>query len=495
MIPRLFEGETKIWLTEGFGRFTEALSCVVHEERNGAYELTMVYPTIGRLFEYLEVGMLIVAQPNETDREQPFRIYKITTPFNGKVTINAQHISYDLAGIPVTPFTATGIAQTLERLALNAPLLPVGYRFSSDIVNTTSAFKSFPVKSVRACLGGSEGSLLDTFSGQGTGEFEWNVFDVILHKHRGTDSGAVIAYGKNMTDFSKQDSNEQQYTGVLAYWQNDQDCAYGTVQYVGTHTSDRREKIYLFDASDKFESRPTGTQLNEVAASYRDQRNIGMVKKTIQVSFVPLWNTVEYQDIKALEHVSLCDTVTVKYPELNNLEVSMKVVEVEYNVLMDRYNSITLGEPRSTLADTINSEIDTAIQKSKTKNAVLYVDGQTVNIDNGKVVATEGAYSFNLMKGGLLRPFNREGWGTTVVIQSLANLDSTVTTVLVMTGNNTTANLNTLWLVRRNGNLCIQLGGQTGQVTVTSSNGTITAKSNNSSNIEVFFMAVDGSNV
>lgn len=495
MIPRLFSGDTTIWLTEGLGRFTEALSCVVHEERNGAYELTMVYPVTGYLYPNIETGNLIVAQPNDTSREQPFRIYKATTPLNGKVTIYAQHISYDLAGIPVLPFTATGISQTLTRLRSNAVDLPVDYRFSTDIENTTSAFKSFPVKSVRACLGGSEGSVLDTFSGAGTGEFEWDVFDVKLHKYRGTDTNVTIEYGKNMTDFSKQDSNEQQYTGVLAYWQNDQDCAYGTVQYVGTHTSDRREKIYLFDATDKFESRPTGTQLNEVAASYRDQRNIGMVKKTIQVSFIPLWNTVEYQDIKVLEHVSLCDTVTVRYPELNNLEVTMKVVETEYNVLMDRYNSITLGEPRSTLADTINSEIDSAIQKSKVKNAVLYVDGQTVNIDNGKVVVTEGGYNFNLMKSGLLRPFNREGWGTTVVLQSLNNLDSTVGTVFIITGNNASANLNTLWLVRRNSDLCVQLGGQTGQVTVTSSNGTITVKSNNSSNIEVFFMAVDGSNV
>lgn len=495
MIPRLFESNTTIWLSEGIGRFTEAISCVVHEERNGAYELTMVYPMSGHLYQYLQTGRIIYATPNETSRDQPFRIYKITTPFNGRVTIYAQHISYDLAGIPVLPFTATGITQALERLRSNAQDLPTNYRFSSDIENTTSAFKSFPVKSVRACLGGSEGSLLDTFSGQGTGEFEWDRFDVILHKRRGTDSGAVIAYGKNMTDFSLEDSNESQYTGVLAYWQNDTDCAYGTIQYAGTHTSDRLEKIYLFDATDKFESRPTAIQLNEVAASYRDQRNIGMVKKTIQVSFIPLWNTVEYQDIKVLEHVSLCDTITVRYPELNGLEVTMKVVETEYNVLLDRYNSITLGEPRSTLADTINTEIDTAIQKSKVKSAVLYTDGQTVNIDNGKVVATDGAYSFNLMKNGLLRPFNREGWGTTVVIQSLLNLDSTVTTVLVMTGNNASTNLNTLWLVRRNSDLCVQLGGQTGQVTVTSSNGTITVKSNNSSNIEVFFMAVDGSNV
>lgn len=495
MIPRLFESNTTIWLSEGIGRFTEAISCVVHEERNGAYELTMVYPMSGHLYQYLQTGRIIYATPNETSRDQPFRIYKITTPFNGRVTIYAQHISYDLAGIPVLPFTATGITQALERLRSNAQDLPTNYRFSSDIENTTSAFKSFPVKSVRACLGGSEGSLLDTFSGQGTGEFEWDRFDVILHKRRGSDSGAVIAYGKNMTDFSLEDSNESQYTGVLAYWQNDTDCAYGTIQYAGTHTSDRIEKIYLLDASDKFESRPVGTQLNEIAASYRDQHNINTYKSTIQVSFVPLWNTEEYKDVQLLEHVSLCDTVTISYPELNDLMVQMKVVEVEYNVLMERYNSIVLGEPKSTLAETINQQIDDAVQKANVKNAVLYVDGTTVNIDNGDLITTEGAYSLNTLKNGLLRPFVREGWGTTVTISSLQTMDPSVGTVLIATGSNASANLNTLWLVRRSSDLCVQLGGTTGQVTVTSSNGTITVKSNNTSNIEVFYMAVDGSNV
>lgn len=42
---------------------------------------------------------------NDTAADQAFRIYRITKPLNGIVTIYGQHISYDLANVPVLPFS------------------------------------------------------------------------------------------------------------------------------------------------------------------------------------------------------------------------------------------------------------------------------------------------------------------------------------------------------------------------------------------------------
>ena len=44
MIPILLSGET----VKGF--LSDALTCVVTEERNGIYELTLTYPVTGALF-------------------------------------------------------------------------------------------------------------------------------------------------------------------------------------------------------------------------------------------------------------------------------------------------------------------------------------------------------------------------------------------------------------------------------------------------------------
>ena len=45
--PRLFPAEATAFTTEGLGALTDAISCTVTEERNGAFELSMVYPLTG----------------------------------------------------------------------------------------------------------------------------------------------------------------------------------------------------------------------------------------------------------------------------------------------------------------------------------------------------------------------------------------------------------------------------------------------------------------
>ena len=88
------------------GVLRDAVSCTVTEERNGAFELEMVYPITGQHYSSLALRGLILAKPNPYGEAQYFRIYKISRPINGQVTVNAQHISYDLSGIPVGPCKA-----------------------------------------------------------------------------------------------------------------------------------------------------------------------------------------------------------------------------------------------------------------------------------------------------------------------------------------------------------------------------------------------------
>ena len=55
-----------------------------------------------------------------------------------------------------------------------------------------------------------------------------------------------------------------------------------------------------------------------------------------------------------MEKVSLCDTVTVIVPQMN-VAVKTKVVKTDYNVLLERYNSVELGTIKRNVADTIAS--------------------------------------------------------------------------------------------------------------------------------------------
>ena len=190
MKPILFTENSTDFTTNGIGRLSDAISCVVDEERNGQFELQMVYPESGVHFSDIGIRKIIVAKPSASGLLQPFRIYKITKPINSKVTISAQHISYDLTKNVAMPFevTASGSAcgTVLQQLKSNA-VESCPFTFWTDVTTVASYTQKAPA-SIRSRLGGSEGSVLDQFGG----EYEWDNFNVRLHRDRGVVTGVTL---------------------------------------------------------------------------------------------------------------------------------------------------------------------------------------------------------------------------------------------------------------------------------------------------------------
>ncbi|MBQ7540832.1 MAG: hypothetical protein IJT44_00900 [Clostridia bacterium] len=109
MIPILMQDDTTV------GFLKEAMSCVVTEERNGVFELSLTYPVTGTLFDKLQIDRFVKAKPNDTADLQLFRIYEVTKPMNGIVTVDAEHVSYALSNFPVEDIRITGTAtQAIE---------------------------------------------------------------------------------------------------------------------------------------------------------------------------------------------------------------------------------------------------------------------------------------------------------------------------------------------------------------------------------------------
>lgn len=102
----LHESTETAFTTNGLGTLSDSITCEVTEERNGEFELEMEYPVTGIRYKELQLRRIIMAKPNPYSDLQPFRIYAITKPINGIVTINAEHISYDMSGYPVSAFAA-----------------------------------------------------------------------------------------------------------------------------------------------------------------------------------------------------------------------------------------------------------------------------------------------------------------------------------------------------------------------------------------------------
>ena len=95
---RLFDASETTFTANGKGVISDAVSCVVFQVLNGEYELQMEYPVSGIRFSDITSRSIIMAKPDKISDEQPFRIYRITKPLNGIVTIYARHLAYDITG-------------------------------------------------------------------------------------------------------------------------------------------------------------------------------------------------------------------------------------------------------------------------------------------------------------------------------------------------------------------------------------------------------------
>ena len=356
MIPILYKEDTTNFATYGIGTLTDTISCEVTEERNGVYECVLKYPVTGVHFGAIKKERLIKAKPNDTSKPQAFRIYRITTPLNGIVKIYAQHISYDLIGIPVPMCsTAPMMPQLLADQLFASTLIPHNFTFKTEYTLPQRCEIAKP-KNLRAVLGGSGGSFLDIWGG----EFEWDNFDIIQHKERGANNGVVIEYGKNLTKLEQDSDISEIYTDLLPYAVSTDEEGVETVVTLYeqtlpiTKTSLTQKKILIKDFTDSFESGESihHNELRLKAKDYIANNPLGIETPALTISFEPLWKQPEYPAI--LERVSLCDTVTVKHTDYG-ISVQQKVIKTVYDSLLEKYISITLGAVKSNFINEVSN--------------------------------------------------------------------------------------------------------------------------------------------
>ena len=404
MIPILFKADATSFTSFGIGVLRDCTSCEVTEERNGAFECVFKYPTNGQFYEEIKTERLVKAKPNDTANDQMFRIYRITTPLNGIVTVYAQHLSYDLSNIAALLWSSESISPSLamERLFANTA---TEHNFTCQ--TDYSAAKPFSVskpKSVRACLGGTAGSFLDLWGG----EFEWDNFLVKHHQGRGQQTGVVIEYGKNLTSMEHDNDNTEVYTDMLPYAVQTAEDGTETVITLPevllpiTDSTLVQDKTLIKDFTESFDygTAIPADLLRAKANSYLSANPMGVAMPTLTVAFEPLWKQPEYAAV--LERVSLCDTVTIRH-SLLGITSKAKIITTVYDTLAEKYISLTLGTAKANLLNDVASaeaaaeEVSTKIDRfpslinSAVKNATSLISGQNggyvvihTNSDNGQ---------------------------------------------------------------------------------------------------------------
>ena len=395
MKPILYAHEETSFTSAGLAILSDCISFTVEEELNGTYEAEFQYPITGRHYDLIQEGLIVGATHDDSGILQPFEIYKRSAPIDGKVTFNAHHISYRLSKEVVMPFTATSLAGALTNIASNI-VGGTGFSFSTDMA-AAGELKIDKPSAARAVLGGEENTLLQVFGG----EFEFDKFNVILHSQRGTATDVEIRYGKNLSDLTQEIDKSEAYNAIVPFWKDSSKATLVTLPEVYiAHDPDAELTMMPLDLSDQFDKKPTVAQLRAKAQEKFDAGKPWTPSETIDVDFVALWQTDEYEQYAELQRVHLGDSVSVYYPALGVIANAQRVVKTVYNTLLDRYDEITLNELKETLADMNDQSIATGMNTAISDAVKLTID--SIKTSKGGSVTTDanGVANINSLVGG-----------------------------------------------------------------------------------------------
>lgn len=378
MIPRIYDNSFTTYESNGLGLLVDAISCQVEEESNGDFELTLVYPSEGSFFYALKQDNLIKADASDSLKGQLFRIDTISKPLNGQVTVYAKHITFDLA-----------------KNSLNVDLTEKNIKCENagkHMLQSSDADSRFTIESNIEMLGnysmdrktdclsaiaGTRGSLIDTF-GNGPKLLRDN-FTIKVLARRGKDDNALIAYKKNITGFTL----EEDYTEIIniikpyaTYTENEVEKTL-YIDEIGVKSSRYVEgdivKSQWMDFSDDFEDDETPTQekLKNLAEKYFNDNKCDLPKMTYKIEFQPLSQTEEYKEdgLAELEYIGMDDSVYIANSKYG-IRDQARVIKTTYNVLADKYISIELGDPKTTLGSIINKSNNNTVTKDEVKDLI-----------------------------------------------------------------------------------------------------------------------------
>ena len=397
MIPILFEKTETAFTSSGIGRLVDCIECKVTEELNtGVYECDFHYPVTGEMYSEITLGRIVGVTHDDIGDLQPFDIVSCSKPIDGVVSFHAVHISYRLARyIAKVPQQTVSDNLKASNMFDNAyPQLNVGrftYHIGSIISGYMAATADGLPRSVREWIGGVAGGYLDTYGG----EVVWDKFEVQFVAQRGTLRDFTIRYGVNMMDYQEEQDGQETYTLAIPFWKGQGNLVVGGLVDSGLTPYDRPLCVAL-DLTDKFETEPTTAQLEAEALSIMTSGQPNLPRRSIEVDFVRLQDLEDYGDYSDLATCELGDSLSVVFP-MYNITGTFRIVKVIWDVLRDRFDTMTLGSLQTTLAEALGvggggmtnvgggggggSVVSfTQVLSSGTKIGIITIDGTSTDI-------------------------------------------------------------------------------------------------------------------
>lgn len=381
MKPILFKSDATTF-DVGIGSIDLATSCNVKENLNGTFELYLDMLKSDRLYNDIKIGSIICAKPNKTTGIQPFVVEQINKNIIGEISIFATHIGQHRSKmIPILPFEATSLSDAINKVLQNSQETNI-FNFTTNKTVASNYVLNEP-RSFRDVLGGKEGSLLDIYGG----EYLFDNLNITLLNRRGKDDGLKVVYGHNMIEYNQEDIFDWSYsiTGVLPFYKRIENetinLVVGDIQYSNNVGAYPYHKTVVIDFSEKFTNEtPTKQQLNDLASEYLVSK--GNPQIHIEVSFEDLSTLPMFEYLnRKIDDIELGDYVTIINSEYN-VNITTRIRELDYDVLLDRYNTILIGDNTTTINDAI-----AGISSGTTNisSGVVYSAGSGIDITNNVI--------------------------------------------------------------------------------------------------------------
>lgn len=341
----------------GLSKLHECITCFIKEELNGMYEVELEYPSNSKKAVHLKKWNIIKVEG------QLFRIYNREIKDDGKQILKvwARHISYDLAFFfleeTILPAGST-VQQVLNVLKQGTP-----FSMNTDI---TYSFQ-FPVvfREIDNLAGLFQ--MIELYGG----ELKRNNFNIDLNYQIGEDNGVLIKYGKNLHGITETVNMDSVITRLYPAGADEIRLP---ERYIDSPFINHLEyppypiiKKVSFDVYDEW-------TLRTVAQDYITK--VDKPKLTYEVDFVELEKSREYKNYAHLEKLKLGDLVIVRHERLQ-LDLKLKVLSYEKDVLRGIQSKITLGSPKDNFMDfqlsllKAKDTVDYAFRKGKLNSATL----------------------------------------------------------------------------------------------------------------------------
>lgn len=356
-------------------------SCMMHVVLNGEWYVKLVHP-IDDISENIVDGAVLKV-PTLFNKDQLFIIRHVDKA-DYDVQVTAYPLFYMVKTTP--PLWDTRCVNMNGQDALNTILSGTSFKGISDITDISTCYFN-KMNRLQAINGNAD----NTFMNRWCGEIVYDDYTIKINKRIGSDKGARCEFGYNLKSVQEVVNTEnlitriypQAYNGYVLpneeyvdspFINNYPDVYWSFIQFDDVKL---KEDAQEDDASNGITVCDTLEDLYKVlrkrATNYFSENNCDVPSITYKVDIVDLARLDAYKDIKNLVSIGFGDTVHIKHRKLN-IETKARLIECDYDCILKKYDSMTLGDYETKYFENADSVIQAAQKVIDKKTSSLIAE-------------------------------------------------------------------------------------------------------------------------